>query len=56
MKKEVIIDIFKDIGQVIFATILISPIFTASKADWSLIVGGFIASLYFWILSFTIAK
>lgn len=56
MKRDTLIDIYKDISQVAFASTLIGPVFSFGKIDWQTIAAGSAMTLYFWILSLAISK
>lgn len=56
IKRNTLIDIFKDISQVAFASTLIGPVFSFGKIDLQTIAAGSIMTLYFWILSLALSK
>lgn len=50
-------EIARDIGQVFFATMVVSPFLIGiDKINWLVIIGGGILSFVFWTLSVFLAK
>ncbi|MCG2701067.1 hypothetical protein L6267_02790 [Candidatus Parcubacteria bacterium] len=52
---KVLSEIFRDIGQVFFASIFIGPIITGN-ADWIILSAGLLLSLLSWHISILLIK
>lgn len=54
-KLEVLSEITRDIGQVLFGSVFIAPLFSDTP-NWVAIISGLILSLIFWSLSLLLSK
>lgn len=56
MKRDTLIDIFKDIAQITIATLLIQPVFNDDHVSILILVLGLVVSIYFWGLSLLLSR
>lgn len=54
--KATVSEIYRDIGQVFFASLFLGPLFSRGNINWILTIEGFILSLLFWFLSVAMIK